>query len=771
MTVLSPNASLTLFGCGLVRFRPSSVSAINPAARQSLSQVAASLSSFAPQESNAISQLLISPDHQAQQNGMRRFAQLFLDTPQVRETVVRALKTNEYVAEKMNVWNDVSWMRTVDFLVGLGELAPTPTFNFFEHVRSRILHWSQDFGRATVSKQEIQEALVRAYQSEIERIATANTIRNHDAWKNALPLLWKFWIACDVLYVGSRYYAQSMPISPVITLLRALTRLELTPGVDPQIVQRFQKRVNELLHDKNDTRFDDVVEAIYNLYEYIILVTPIQDPLLPLEVPGSRESLRARLDPWLEKISAQHIDPSNTRLDMLWMMLLRRVRKDITGKFFTERLVEIVFSSHYKLYERVRELMRLFVESWPTAPDRASFVPRTTRLITWNPYAVDDDIVLHNSIGEGRLLSGPDAEGMVTLRMIGQGDTLKVLASKITPATSKTEFLNALEQRAERNRQKAVLFAAAALGKYLSSDDPAQSFLDAILFKPPEYSVNRIRRDQICSILVGKRALPSQERFEYFSGKLLELGRRLGFDPIAWCWRMTAGVYPGEVLSNGSREGTMNRERVALHRIITPDLVRSLAFFRPWQREWQDRGSSPLSNLMTAGYYYPTYYQGAKKQDLTKLYFDFREGNPAAVVEVAELMQPLVDQWAQTTEHSGKTLLVPMIGTAPNEKLADFFGQPVLFPWLPRPLDYGEGVEGKLLFQKMLMVNQALRLNPECQENLKGAAVLIVDDNVTDYATWMVARKLLYDAGAADVGLVALTQTMRRPEDFSWILP
>jgi adenine/guanine phosphoribosyltransferase-like PRPP-binding protein len=111
-----------------------------------------------------------------------------------------------------------------------------------------------------------------------------------------------------------------------------------------------------------------------------------------------------------------------------------------------------------------------------------------------------------------------------------------------------------------------------------------------------------------------------------------------------------------------------------------------------------------------------------------------------------------------------------MIGTAPNKELVEHFGHPITFPWLPRPDNYGEGVEGKTPHQKMEMVSNALKLDPSKVSDIKGRSVLIIDDNITDAATYLVARRLLYDAGAAEVGIVALTETIRREEDHDWVL-
>jgi len=53
---------------------------------------------------------------------------------------------------------------------------------------------------------------------------------------------------------------------------------------------------------------------------------------------------------------------------------------------------------------------------------------------------------------------------------------------------------------------------------------------------------------------------------------------------------------------------------------------------------------------------------------------------------------------------------------------------------LPRADNYGHGVEGKTPFQKMEMLDNALKLDPSKASAIEGRSVLIIDDNITDGA-------------------------------------
>ena len=73
--------------------------------------------------------------------------------------------------------------------------------------------------------------------------------------------------------------------------------------------------------------------------------------------------------------------------------------------------------------------------------------------------------------------------------------------------------------------------------------------------------------------------------------------------------------------------------------------------------------------------------------------------------------------------------------------------------------------------EKLALLERALRLRPNETAPLSGKLVLLVDDNITDGVTYWIARHLMLQAGASEVGLVALTRTLRIPEARHWIFP
>ncbi|MBF0492373.1 MAG: hypothetical protein HQM15_06285 [Deltaproteobacteria bacterium] len=65
----------------------------------------------------------------------------------------------------------------------------------------------------------------------------------------------------------------------------------------------------------------------------------------------------------------------------------------------------------------------------------------------------------------------------------------------------------------------------------------------------------------------------------------------------------------------------------------------------------------------------------------------------------------------------------------------------------------------------MRMVQAALKLHPDSREKIKDRDVLLVDDNGTDWVTYIWARNLFFEAGARSVGIVTLTNTIRNTAD------
>ena len=71
-------------------------------------------------------------------------------------------------------------------------------------------------------------------------------------------------------------------------------------------------------------------------------------------------------------------------------------------------------------------------------------------------------------------------------------------------------------------------------------------------------------------------------------------------------------------------------------------------------------------------------------------------------------------------------------------------------------------------------LKQGLHIAPNIADRLallRGRAVLLVDDNVTDAVTYVAAERLMVASGASAVGLVTLTRTIRLPQDLQWALP
>ncbi|MBL7686340.1 MAG: phosphoribosyltransferase [Deltaproteobacteria bacterium] len=272
-----------------------------------------------------------------------------------------------------------------------------------------------------------------------------------------------------------------------------------------------------------------------------------------------------------------------------------------------------------------------------------------------------------------------------------------------------------------------------------------------------------------------QKTLQNQAKFNqrelFFSEKLMNsLYIQTGIDPIAFAMRMLVGEKPSQILWGELEDNSKKIHEI--DRVFTTDLIRGFIQSRPWHPQLLEGQTPEVWPVQSAGIYYPEYYRDSQRpNDLTELYFAYREGNPEAFSEVVERMRPKIERWRNSLENPENSVVIPMIGTAPNQALAEALGHPTLFPWLPRPENYGQGVEGKRAWVKWQMVDQALQLDPTFASRITGKSVLILDDNLTDGVTYVMARKRLLEAGAQKIALAVLTQTVRHPREFEWLPP
>lgn len=398
-------------------------------------------------------------------------------------------------------------------------------------------------------------------------------------------------------------------------------------------------------------------------------------------------------------------------------------------------------------------------------------LPRSSRSrnVIWNPFAPEhqDNIVLHRSMGEGRVVE--EMGDVVGVLFPGQRTPVKVSRHTLVRPADTEQWRAITLERMARYSHLPWYWAFACLRHVLDRKElewispQISGGRQVDLFgndraKPLGLFITEFKKVQTSlddATRSGKAA-----RLEELIRYLASLHGKIGLDPIAFVFRILVGERPGAFASpEGSFDYTF------ADRILTPDMVRGFLEHRPWLRVWREKGlAEPAGSLVALGHYFTGYFTGAARpKDLTDLYFNFRDGDPAAFAEVANLFREPVLRWAQDAARLGPVSLVPMIGTAPMEKLAGQYGLPVLFPWAERPLAYGEGVEGLRAYPKLKKVELALNLRPEQAAAIRGKSVLLLDDNLTDGVTYMIARKLLLDAGALEVGLITLTRTVRHP--------
>ncbi len=244
----------------------------------------------------------------------------------------------------------------------------------------------------------------------------------------------------------------------------------------------------------------------------------------------------------------------------------------------------------------------------------------------------------------------------------------------------------------------------------------------------------------------------------------------LGIDPIHFALRLMLGHEPCDVL------GLIWAN--PLNRFLTPATLEWLIDHRPWHDALYPAQPARENRIATvqvaAGYLYPKYYvnygpEAPRPHDLNQLYYALREGDEEAIAKTAEYFEPFMERAIKEGGlERDRVLLVPMIGKAPLERVGKLLPYPQVFPWNPRPADYGRGVDYRLLLDKLHLLRASLSLNPGHLERMRGRDIIVFDDGIGDGATYVEARRLLLDAGARSVRVVVLAELIRHPREFQW---
>jgi len=724
--------SLGLCGYGLLRAGTLVGNKPSEVLSNSLASAVESIPAYSDAKASEIAMQLRSSERQSRRAGMEGLIRLFSEEPGIREWLIRGIEADPVAREQLSAWKDMSWMFRVDAIMGFLEAIPDAPMGSFEAIAEMMPSWSINFLSADASP-VIRGHLDRALRQTVGTALGRKALIYANGSNSIVPLL--------CLYEAARSFSLNascgeMPsIKLAASLFRGLRRLEATPHVEPGLVLEFESRILKCLNSK--TTEDFYGKEVYPLLAKMLELVPQSDPLGPIANNHTGSFLCRRLEDW---IMTSH------KLQALRERIRGRLKTASSGGRWST-FVQQTFGKEYDLSE-LPAWMRGAIEAEP--PVSAPLVERQ-RTFSKDPYAltVEPDTVYDMGLGRGTVMGEADERGMVEVRFHERNVTLKVLNSGLIPIDDEERFLQAMGERSLHFSYLATYLAAVALPNYLAESDPARELFKTVTLK-----------QNITATIGGSRR---RRKVDGVDEAIRIAGEVLGFDPAAWSILLCYGVDPGDIIHPG---GTSKKAKARLGMSLRPELINTLRRFRPWQEDWEVKTEA----IRSAGNYYPSYYSGEKRDDLTELYFDLRNGEESAIKRSAELMQPLVDMWAMAPQRSAEVLLVPMIGTAPNDKLAEMMGRPTLFPWMARPEDYGEGVEGKTLFQKMKIVAQALMIDPEMAASIEGRSVLLLDDNVTDKATWMSARKLFFDAGAAEVGLVALTETIRHPNDLDWPL-
>jgi hypothetical protein len=394
------------------------------------------------------------------------------------------------------------------------------------------------------------------------------------------------------------------------------------------------------------------------------------------------------------------------------------------------------------------------IETTETMP---SFHLKERRPHIWNPFSeAANYLAVHPSLGEGEI-AGDGPDGLVDFKIPGSENPCRVPRALLTPATDRDAYEAVVRRRMTRYPDMPLAFAILVLRQYLAEEELRR-------FSP---ALNNPKTLVPLRAAVAGDGIHGSFWKGYLRRVVQSLHQILGIDPVDFALKMAVGEMPDDVMI--FEPARLSSAKINIRRHLTTDLIRGFVMERPWQEEWKLESLTANPVVRAAGHYYPQYYRGNRSPDvdLTDLYFAYRERDEHAMERVVGLMKPLVDTWKNQRPANG--ILVPMIGSAPNEQLAERLAERIYFPWQPRPANYGQGVEGQRASVKMRMVQAALKIQPDAANKLMGASVLIIDDNLTDGITYIAARKLLLESGAKDVSLAVLTRTLRRERERDWI--
>jgi len=277
---------------------------------------------------------------------------------------------------------------------------------------------------------------------------------------------------------------------------------------------------------------------------------------------------------------------------------------------------------------------------------------------------------------------------------------------------------------------------------------------------------------------------------EEFLGRIYE---KYGIDPLLFALRLQDQMIAGYYLStpsvsdlhlaafqlgrddSGKATDYVNHV-AAIQRAWTIDIFQSLQREMPWRHRY---AAFAPGKIAASGALYTSYYKGERPEDLNDLYYGLRQSDlpaeqkQALLGEVLRRMLPML----RAIDADPNTLLLPLpSGSFPTYELAGLLAEQSSLPalidaWQPRPPEYGAGVEGKTLARKIELVGRYLKLKTASMNSIKGKNIVLVDDNVTDSATFLMAQIALFRAGAGSVRLLSLTQTIRNAEDLRGFSP
>lgn len=392
-------------------------------------------------------------------------------------------------------------------------------------------------------------------------------------------------------------------------------------------------------------------------------------------------------------------------------------------------------------------------------------------------------LVLSQQYGIGRPQGPVNERGMMPVRFYDGAPEISVYAPNLQSCNEAEDYAAALARRVQGPARNAPLVAA---------HDTLHQLLQARwdMHAPParlldHYGIKE-HRTAVADIV---RAMASNQKHEelrpqritntraFLEHLLFGASVATGIDIIKLGLHLTITEDPARLTREYALRDSDGENRHSAHfaakirRLLSPDAIQGCLEQQAWYTSWQQR-RIPHHHVMTAGLHYPAYYNDhwERPHNITPLYYRHHAGDADAIDDIVSHLQPVVTAWTAQWRKicfADDVVIVPMPGSQGlNTSIAAALQPKSVVPALARDEDAYTPMEHQRATNKLRSLANSLHFDSRWTRALQGKHVLLLDDAITDAASYMMASQLLYaNADPVRVGMVALGQTIRHPRE------